>query len=82
MTSAKQIQANQRNALKSTELKTPERKTSVRRNARKHGLLSREVLLPGEDEAALKELDESLRDKLQPDGELENMFVDKLIFAT
>ena len=57
MTSEKQAQANRRNALKSTGPKTPEGKAAVRLNANKHGLRSREVLLPGEDEEALKELD-------------------------
>ena len=56
MTSDKKAQANRRNALKSTGPKTPEGKTAVRLNALKHGLLSRETLLPGEDEEVLREL--------------------------
>ena len=56
MTSDKQGAANRRNALKSTGPKTPEGKAAVRLNAMKHGLLSKDVLLPGEDESALKEL--------------------------
>ena len=71
MTSEKQAQANRRNALKSTGPKTPEGKAAVRHNALGHGLLSRDVLLPGEDEAALMELGEHLRDELQPVGALE-----------
>ncbi len=81
MTSDKQVRANQRNALKSTGPKTPKGKAAVRRNALTHGLLSQEVLLPVEDEAALKELGESLRDELQPVGELENMLVERIIAA-
>jgi hypothetical protein len=38
MTSEKQIQANRRNARKSTGPKTPEGKDAVRLNANKHGL--------------------------------------------
>ena len=53
MTSEKQIQANRRNAHKSTGPKTPEGKAAVRLNSNKHGLRSQEVLLPGEDEEAL-----------------------------
>jgi hypothetical protein len=53
MTSEKQAEANRRNALKSTGPKTPEGKNAVRLNALKHGLLSQEILLPGEDEEAL-----------------------------
>jgi len=81
MTSDKQTQANRRNALKSTGPKTPEGKAAVRQNATRHGLLSQEVLLPGEDAAALEELGESLRTELQPVGELEGMLVDRIIAA-
>ncbi len=81
MTSEKQVRANQQNALKSTGPKTPKGKAAIRHNALKHGLLSQEVLLPGEDEAAFKELGESLRAELQPVGVLENMLVDKIIAA-
>jgi len=81
MTSDKQVQANQQNALKSTGPKTPKGKAAIRRNALKHGLLSQEVLLPGEDEAALKELGEHLRAELQPVGELENLLVERITAA-
>src|SRR5829696_2736905 len=79
MTSDKQARANRENALKSTGPKTPEGKAAVRLNAIKHGLLSRETLLPGEDEEALRELGERLRDELQPAGELENLLVDRIV---
>ncbi len=82
MTSDKKAQANRRNALKSTGPKTPEGKVAVRLNAMKHGLLSTEILLPGEDEAALKELSEHLRAQLQPVGELERLLVDRIISST
>jgi len=79
MTSDRKVEANRRNALKSTGPKTPKGKAAVRLNALKHGLLSREVLLPGEDEDALRELGERLRAELQPVGELENLLVDRII---
>jgi hypothetical protein len=81
MTSDKQAQANRRNALRSTGPKTPEGKAAVRHNATKHGLLSQEVLLPGEDAATLEELGERLRAELQPVGELEGLLVDRIIAA-
>jgi hypothetical protein len=81
MTSDKKAQANRRNALKSTGPKTLEGKATVRLNALKHGLLSQEILLPGEDEEALRELGQSLRAELQPVGELENLLVDRIISA-
>src|ERR687897_1425798 len=79
MTSDKKAQANRRNALKSTGPKTPEGKDAVRLNALKHGLLSQEILLPGEDEEALRELGHNLRAELQPVGELESLLVDRII---
>ena len=75
MTSEKKAQANRRNALKSTGPKTPEGKAAVRLNALRHGLRSEEILLRGEDEEALRELDEYLRAELQPVGELENLLI-------
>jgi len=81
MASEKQVQANRQNSLKSTGPRTPEGKAAVGQNALKHGLLSKETLLPGEDEEALRELGERLRDELQPVGELENLLVDRIISA-
>jgi len=79
VTSEKKAESNRQNALKSTGPRTPEGKEFVRQNARTHGLLSRQTLLPGEDEEALRELGEHLRAELQPVGELENYFVDRII---
>src|SRR5919112_5147114 len=81
MTSDKKAEANRQNALKSSGPKTPEGKAAVRLNALKHGLLSQEILLPGEDQEALRELSEHLRDELQPVGELESLIVDRIISA-
>lgn len=81
MTSEKQIQANQRNAQKSTGPKTSEGKATARLNATKHGLLSQGALLPGEDKDALKELEERLRAELQPVGEMESLLVERIIDA-
>jgi hypothetical protein len=81
VTSDKQAKANRKNALRSTGPKTPEGKAAVRLNALRHGLLSREPLLPGEDEEALLELGERLRGELQPVGELENLLVARITAA-
>jgi hypothetical protein len=81
MTTEKQIEANRRNALKSTGPKTPEGKDAVRLNALKHGLLSQESILPDEDEEALRELDEQMRNELQPVGVLENLQVERIVFC-
>ena len=81
MTSGKKAEANRRNALRSTDPRTPEGKAAVRLNALRHGLRSEEILLPGEDEEALRELDAYLRAELQPVGELENLLIDRVVAA-
>ncbi len=81
MTSEKKAEANRRNALKSTGPRTPEGKAAVSLNALRHGILSQKILLPEEDEEALRELGVRLRDELQPVGELENLLVDRIITA-
>ena len=78
MSSARKAAANRQNALKSTGPKTPDGKAAVRLNALRHGLLSEEILLPGEDEEALRELVEGLSAELQPVGELEGLLVDRI----
>jgi hypothetical protein len=79
VTSDKQADANRRNALKSTGPKTPEGKDAVRLNALKHGLLSQELLLPGESEAALTELSEQMMAEWQPEGIVEALLVETII---
>jgi hypothetical protein len=81
MTSAVKTTANRRNALKSTGPRTPEGKAVASQNARKHGLLSREVLLPDEDETSLVEFGKRIRSQLQPIGELELFLVDRIVTA-
>jgi hypothetical protein len=79
MTSEKKAEANRKNALKSTGPRTPEGKDAVRLNALRHGLLSKEILLPGEDADDLRELGDRLRAELRPVGELENLLVDRIV---
>jgi hypothetical protein len=81
VTSDKQARANRQNARKSTGPKTPEGKSAVRLNAVTHGLLAQEVVLPGEDEAALKELSEQLLAERRPVGVLEIVCVEESIAA-
>ena len=80
--SQKKIESNRRNALKSTGPKTAEGKKAVRWNALKHGLLTKEVVLPnsesGETKADFQELQGQLRKDLRPEGVLEEMLVEKI----
>ena len=81
MTSDQKAEVNRRNALKCTGPRTPEGKAAVRLNALKHGLLSKETLLPGEDREALTELGDILTTELQPIGMLENLLVARITAA-
>ncbi len=78
-TSQKQIEANQENAQKSTGPKSEEGKAVSRYNALKHGILSKEVLHKGEDEASLIELKQNITNGLKPVGELEILLTDRII---
>ncbi len=79
MATAKQTEANQRNARKSTGPRTPKGKAAVRLNAMKHGLLAQQVVLPDEDGAAFSDLRDRLSEDLEPVGELETLLADRII---
>jgi len=81
MTGIKQINANRKNAKKSTGPKTPEGKATVAFNAMKHGILSRQVLLPDEDESTLVKFGKNVRQQLQPFGEMETFLAERIITA-
>jgi hypothetical protein len=66
MATEKQIAANRRNARLSTGPRTPEGKAAVRLNARKHGLASSELLLPGESDTEFTALWQGCRAHFQP----------------
>src|SRR3990167_5351885 len=75
--SQKQLEANRQNA-KLGGVKTEEGKIMSKYNAIKHGLLSKEVLLEGEDEKTLIEIGKRLRIELEPQTELELVLVDRI----
>ena len=80
---AKQLAANRRNAVKSTGPRTPEGRAVSRRNALKHGILSKQVLVRGlfleESEKELKALHLRFWEELQPAGPMEEMLVDQIV---
>jgi hypothetical protein len=51
----------------------------ARLNAVSHGLLSREVLLPGEDRDLLNAFRTRCLDEFQPEGEMETLLVDRIV---
>jgi hypothetical protein len=59
--------------------KTNEGKEISRYNAIKHGLLTKEVLIDGEDEKALMELKETVHEQLNPVGPIEALLTDRII---
>jgi hypothetical protein len=79
MGSERQVEANRGNALRSTGPKTLAGKRVVARNAVKHGLLSRELVLPDESPSMLNELRARLRADLRPEGTLEDVLVDRIV---
>lgn len=83
--SPKQIEANRRNARKSTGPKTPEGRATSKMNALKHGILSRQVLVQGmnikESRNELNKLHQRFWDELQPVGPVEEMLVDQIVTA-
>ena len=66
----KQIAANRLNAMKSTGPRTEEGKKASRRNALKHGLTGRGVVIPGEDEHEVTIRVKLLEDQLVPEGDV------------
>src|SRR5262249_35281263 len=75
----RQIEANRRNAAKSTGPRTAGGKAVVALNGQKHGLLSREALVKGESDAELLDFGKRFRAHMAPVGDLELLLVDRII---
>ena len=79
MATQSQIDANRRNAQKSTGPTTPEGRAAVRHNALKHGLTA-EILIPSmEDQPEFDRLCEAFENEYQPVGPTENHLVQQII---
>jgi hypothetical protein len=79
VTSDRRIEANRRNAAKSTGPRTAAGKAVVARNATRHGVLSTRLLVHDEKRADLLALAERLRAELRPVGELEEQLVERMV---
>ena len=66
MPSQRKLEANRANAAKSTGPKTQDGKAKSRNNAYKHGMRSRTVVIPGEDQDAYERLRNTLCEELEP----------------
>ena len=82
MTTQAQIQANRKNAQKSTGPKTPEGRDAVRLNGLKHGLASEILVLPGESVADFENLLDSLAAEHQPATPTEVILVRQMAMAS
>jgi hypothetical protein len=81
MTSERQKAANRANARHSTGPKTSEGIAAVRLNAVRHGLLTRDVVLPEEDAGAFEDLFNQVRTNLSPVGPIEEFLADRVVNA-
>jgi hypothetical protein len=79
MATQRQIEANRRNAQKSTGPRTPEGKQNSRWNALRHGLTSAHTVLPHEDPAEYHRIRAELIRTWQPANAQELMLVDQLV---
>jgi hypothetical protein len=80
--SQKQLDANRRNALKSTGPRTPQGKAAVRLNALKHGLHAQEIVLSPEEQIEFDRALAAFLDDLRPDGPTGTLRVRQIAEAT
>ncbi len=78
MVSQAKIDANRRNARKSTGPRTPQGKERARFNALKHGATAQIPVLPGEDPAQFQVLVESYKANFRPETEFESDLVERI----
>lgn len=82
MTTEKQVEANQANALLSTGAITIEGKATIARNAVKHGIFTKDLILNSEvceeSETEYQALLRGLVESLTPQGEIETLLVEKI----
>src|SRR3984957_13823059 len=81
MATKAQVDANRRNAQKSTGPKTPEGKDKSRRNALQHGLTAKTCMLEDEDPEALVDLLNEIREKFNPQDTDEDFLIERMAKA-
>lgn len=74
----RQLEANRRNALRSTGPRTADGKAVVRDNALKHGFLSRHLLIEGESPEDFQQLLDDLMAEYRPVGVVETGLVEQV----
>jgi hypothetical protein len=78
MATVKQIDANRRNAQKSTGPRTPEGKAIVSMNSLRHGLRARTIVLPHENPEEFHQLCDDLEAEWQPQSRTEQFYVEQM----
>src|SRR6266851_5655361 len=78
MATLKQIEANRRNALKSTGPRTPEGKVACRMNSLRHGLRARTVVLPHENPEEFQQLCDDLEAEWEPQTRTEQFYLEQM----
>jgi hypothetical protein len=81
MATQKQLEANRRNAQKSTGPRTPQGKASVRLNALRHGLRARSIVLPGESAGDFEQLCDDLQAEWRPLTRTEQFYLEQMAVA-
>jgi hypothetical protein len=81
MATPRQIEANRRNAQKSTGPKTPEGKQAVSLNSLRHGLRAATVVLPREDAAEFQRLCDDLEAEWRPQTRTEQIYLEQMAVA-
>jgi len=81
MTSEKQIEANRRNALKSTGPKTYDGKARSSMNSLQHGLTAAQAVLPHENADDYEKLREGMLESYAPENPAEQSIVEELVNA-
>jgi len=80
MSSELKIRANRSNARLSTGPRTTMGKRVSAMNALRHGLTSKQILLPDERQSDLDAFRDEMLEDLKPEGALENVFAEKVVF--
>ena len=75
MTTEKQLKANRQNTLKSTGPTSLEGKSRASKNAMKHGILSKNLVVSGEKTSEYQAFRQNLIETLQPEGAVETLLV-------
>jgi hypothetical protein len=81
MSSQQQIDANRRNAQRSTGPQTHEGRDAVRFNALRHGLTAKTAVLAGGNQEHFDEALEAFQAEYQPSGPTQNLLVQQMVMA-